>query len=49
MECKNYRVQRKKLQQDVGTDKMKMGSLLGDPTMVKHMMAYIKATGRFDE
>src|SRR5947207_9751527 len=49
MECKNYRVQRRKLRQDVGMGKMKMGILLEDPTMIKHTMAYIKATGRFDE
>ena len=49
LECKNYRVQRKKLRQDVGTGNMKMGILLGDPSMIQYTVAYVKATGRFDK
>ena len=49
LECKNYKIQRKKLRQDVGAGKMRTAHLLGDPMLIKHTMAYIKSTGRFDE
>ena len=46
LECRNYKEPRKKLREAVGTGKMKVGILLGDPTEIKHTMAYVKATGR---
>jgi hypothetical protein len=46
LECRNYKEPRKMLPEAVGTGKMKVGILLGDPTEIKHTMAYEKATGR---
>ena len=46
LECRNYKEPRKKLREAVGTGKMKVGILLGDPMEIKHTMAYVKATGR---
>jgi hypothetical protein len=42
----NYKEPRKKSREAVGTGKMKVGILLGDPTEIKHTMACVKATGR---
>jgi hypothetical protein len=49
LECRNYKAQRKKLREAVGAGKMKVAHLLGDPTLVKNTMEYVKMTGRFDE
>ena len=49
MECRNYKKQRKKLLKDVGTGKMKMEILLGDPSMIKHTMIFINATRRLEK
>ena len=46
LECRNYKEQRKRLREEVGTGKMKVGILLGDPTKIKHTMTFIKETGR---
>ena len=45
LECRNYREQRKELKREVGTGKMRVGSLLGDPTLIKCTLKYIKETG----
>jgi hypothetical protein len=49
LECRNYKAQRKKLREAVGAGKMKVAHLLGDPTLVKYTMEYVKMTGRLDE
>jgi hypothetical protein len=36
LECRNYKESRKKLREAVGTGKMKVGILLGDPTEIRH-------------
>jgi hypothetical protein len=38
--------QRRRLQEAVGTGRMKIGILLGGPTKIKYTMAYINETGR---
>ena len=48
LECRNYKEPRKKLREAVGTGKMNVAILLGDPMEIKHTMAYVKATGRLD-
>ena len=48
LECRNYREQRKKLRKEVGTGKMRVERLLGDPKMIKHTLEYIKATDRLE-
>ena len=49
LECRNYKEPRKKLREDVGRGKMRVGILLGDPAEIKHTMAFIKATGRLSK
>jgi RNase H len=46
LECRNYKEPRKKLREAVGTGKMRVGILLGDPAEIKHTMAFVKTTGR---
>ena len=46
LECRKYKEQRKKLREAAGTGNMKVGILLGDPSKIRHTMAYIKETGR---
>jgi hypothetical protein len=46
LECRNYKEPRKKLREAVGTGKMKVWILLGDPMEIKHTMAFVKAMGR---
>ena len=48
LECRNYKEQRRKLRMEVGTGKMRVARLLGDPKMINHTMEYIKETGRLD-
>jgi len=48
LECRKYKEQRKRLRKDVGTGKMKVGILLGDPTKIKHTMKFIKETERLE-
>ena len=49
LECRKYKDQRKRLQKEVGGRKMKVGILLGDPTLIKNTMTYIRETRRFNE
>jgi len=49
LECRKYKEQRKRLREAVGTGMMKTGTLLGDPTKIKHTMVYIKETGRMNK
>ena len=46
LECRNFREQRRKLRSEVGTGKMRVGRLLGDPKIIKHTVEYLKETGR---
>jgi len=46
LECRKYKEQRRRLREAVGTGRMKMGILLGDPTKIKYTMAYVNETGR---
>ena len=48
LECGNYKEQRKLLRKNVGTGKMKLNRLLGDTSIIKHTMEYIRTTGRLD-
>jgi hypothetical protein len=47
LECRKYRDQGKKLKK-VRKGMMWMEVLLGDPKIIKHMLEYIKETGRLD-
>src|SRR5437762_1368706 len=44
LECRKYKDQRKRLRKEVGGRKMKVGILLGDPTLIKNTMTYIRKT-----
>jgi hypothetical protein len=46
LEYRNYKEPVKKLRETVGTGKMRVWILLGDPAEIKHTMVFIKATGR---
>ena len=48
LECNKYKEQRKRLRKEVGVGKMKVGVLLGDPKMIKHMLTFVKETGRLE-
>ena len=49
LECHKYKEQRKRLRKEVGVGKMKVGILLGDPKMIKHMLTFVKETGRLEK
>ena len=42
LECRSYREQRKRLGRAVGTGKMRVGRLLGDPKIIKHTLKYVR-------
>jgi len=46
--CKKYEGPRKELKKKVGGRNMRMGSLLGDPKLVKNTLEYVEETGRFN-
>jgi hypothetical protein len=46
--CKKYEGERKELKKKVGGRNMRMGSLLGDPKLVKSTLEYVEETGRFN-
>ena len=48
IECRRYRDQRSELRKNVGTRKMRVDSLLGDPEVVKHTVEYIMAISRME-
>ena len=43
-ECKLYAEQRKELRKKVGTGRMKIEKLLGNPRLAKHTVEYVAAT-----
>jgi len=47
LECKNYRAERKRLRENVGTGQMKLTSLLGNEKFIHHTLTYINETNRF--
>ena len=48
LECPNYKVQRKELRKMVGIWKMRIDKLLGDITLLKYTMEYVRTTKRMD-
>ena len=46
LECRNYRAERKSLREKVGTGRMKLIKLFGDPTNVRLTMDFVESTGR---
>jgi hypothetical protein len=48
LECPNYKIQRKELRKRVGVWKMRVDKLLGDTTLLKHKMEYVRTTKRMD-
>jgi ribonuclease HI len=49
LECRKYKEQRKRMRKEAGAGKMKVGILLGDPTMIKNTMMYVKETRRLSD
>jgi ribonuclease HI len=48
LECREYKTQRDALRRTVGSGKMKMQILLGDPKYIKHIVNYVEDTKRFE-
>lgn len=48
LECRNYKEQRKRPRNEVGAGRMTVGTLLGDPTKIRHTVTFFKETGRLE-
>ena len=48
MECRRFKDARSELRRNVGTRKMRVDRLLGDPKTIKYTAEYIKATSRLE-
>ena len=47
LQCKKYEEQRNELRKKVGQRNMRMGTLLGDPKLVKDTLEFVEKTGKF--
>jgi hypothetical protein len=48
LECPNYKIQRKELRKRMDAWQMRIDKLLGDTTLLKYIMEYVRTTKRMD-